>query len=162
YFHKRLFILQTNSDPIQGFPDIVMAQPRTIGKKTYLTFGLILSTPQFREDARAFVIANDPELKIPGRQIDLNNIRIDRWPIITLDVKVIEPLSGSVLGRWLSPPLEAAGSIIEVPVGFDNESLELFKRLASTGDIQFMFSYTFTNIRVQFAVSISKTTRQIN
>jgi hypothetical protein len=105
YFHRPLFILKTNSHPIAGYPPIVLGTPRTIGEKAYIQFGLILNTPQFQEDARGFVIENDPELKQPGSRVSLNDIRVDGWPIMTLIIKLVEPLSNAVIGEWISPSL---------------------------------------------------------
>ncbi len=67
YFHKPLFILETTANPFSGYPNIVVVKPRDIGSKTYLTFQIILTTPLFQEQARAFVIAKDPDLKVPGK-----------------------------------------------------------------------------------------------
>jgi hypothetical protein len=66
YFHKPLFILKTVPTPFNGYPNIVVQQPRVMGNKTYLTFGIILTTPQFQEDAKAFVILHDPDSKFPA------------------------------------------------------------------------------------------------
>jgi hypothetical protein len=52
--------------PFNGYPNIVVQQPRVMGNKTYLTFGIILTTPQFQEDAKAFVILHDPDSKFPA------------------------------------------------------------------------------------------------
>jgi hypothetical protein len=140
----------------------VLANPRVIGDKTYLTFGVILTSRQFQEDARAFVIQNDPELRIPGGNVDVNAIRVDGWPIITLTVKVIEPVTNEILGTWISAPLQAAGPTISIPIGFDAQSLKLFQELSPSGDIQFAFSYTFQNVRQQYAASLTQASREIN
>jgi hypothetical protein len=162
YFHKPLFILKSRSQSIADYPPIVLDPPRQIGDKTFVNFGLILTTAQFQEDARAFVIANDPELKQPGSSVDFNGIRVDAWPIITLRVRLVEPLTGSVLGEWLSPSLEAASQSIAFPIGMTADSLAIFKRYAASGDLQFTFAYTFRNVRQQYAAALSTAAREIN
>lgn len=162
YFHMPLFILQTSAKPVDDLPKIVVKQPSVIGDKTYLTFGLILTTPQFQEDARAFVIAHDPDLHVPGSRVDLNAIQVDGWPIITLRVKVVERFSNVVLGSWLSPPLGAAPPTLELPIGFDSPSLDRFKALAPKGEIEFRFSYTFKNVGVLYATAITSASQDVS
>ena len=162
YFHRPLFILKTNPHPLAGYPPIVVSPPRQIGEKTFITFGLILTTPQFQEDARGYVIANDPELKQPGSHVSFNDIRVDGWPITTLTIKLVEPLTGTVLGEWISPSLEAASPSVLFPIGMSAASLDLFKQYAASGDLVFAFSYTFHNVRQQYAASWSTAAREVN
>lgn len=162
YYHRPLFILKTNPKPIEGFPSIVLDAPRKSEGKTFITIGLITTTKYFQELARAFVIKNDDELKQPGVQASLNQIKVHSWPIKTLIVKLVDPFSDEMLGEWMSQPLTAAPPTIRVPIGLSDQNLERFMKYAHDGTLEFRFSYIWKNKRQDYAVAISAASREIN
>ena len=162
YFHKPLFILNVGPVRSDGLSNIVVGPVKRIGSKNFLNIDIIMTDAKFREYARAFVIQNDPELQSRGSDIDLNQISVDGWPIITLNAQMVEPLSHRILSEWTSPSLEAAGGVIRIPFGVDDEALDLFRELATAGDIEFDFSYTFRNVRQQYAVSLANASKKLS
>jgi hypothetical protein len=75
---------------------------------------------------------------------------------------LIEPLTDNVLGQWTSPSLEAAGPTVTFPIGMTPAALEQFKQLSGAGDLLFAFSYTFHNVRQQYAAAISTAAREVS
>jgi hypothetical protein len=67
---------------------------------------------------------------------------VDGWPIVTLNVKVVDGFSETdVLGSWLSHDLEAAPSTIGVQLGFDQPALSSFKTLHRQVILNSCFQY---------------------
>jgi hypothetical protein len=167
YFHQPLLTLDERDTAapyplVSGLPaPTTVHRVHTRGDRTYLEFIVRLSSDAARQAAASIVKQSDDERKTVGNKWDPDNLVLHRWPITRLSLKIIDRPSKSVLATWTSERLDENGDTIAAPIGFDSVNLDLFLKYLKSDNLDFIYSYSFKNLKSDYLVSFTSAAGQI-
>lgn len=152
YFHRPLFAFVPNPDTQNTDHSILWDKVEEEGHM-YVKLKLVLSTPEFRELARAAVIEDDPSIFADKQGIKERDIDVRPWPLKLLRLSAKNGLTGRTYGESLPESLRTAGDQIDVNLKIPTDKYDDFLNKLQNNRIKFSPSYTFSNSIVAFAQS---------
>lgn len=163
YFHRPIFAFIQN--PLASDSNIdhpLIYDKVEMDNNVYINLRLILSTPEFRELARAAVIEEDPTVYQINSTVQEREIDVRPWPLKLLRLEVYHRLTGASYGVSIPKSLRTSGDTIDVVFKFPVEKYDLFLDNLKNDQIEFSPSYTFNNAIVAFAQSATKISGEVS
>ncbi len=159
YFHRPVWQLLESQTALVGYPKVVFsADPLSDNEgKIVLEFAALLSSPEIREKSTFAVTSSKIEAEYINRNNGtLDNVEVRRWPITHAIVECVVRNSGKILSTHETNALNNLTDVLDFYLSFSPDLFETFKYEASRGNIDFIFTYSYTG-RKTFEGTVSVT-----
>lgn len=143
YFHRPILAFEERNDSIDDLPKIIM-ETRTDENKTYYQFKVHLSSDKFKELCKEKIKEKDTRW-LSEHTISPDKIEVWNWPIEGLHVKAINRFNKKVYSQETCD-IAGVGDFYSFVLPVDNLNIAEFMNALKKNDIDFKFSFSFTNI----------------
>ena len=131
-----------------GLPPVIDRLRRNLDGSVDLRFRVLVTSPAFEKKCRDAVVAQEGP-SLGGRKLTQDDITVERWPLLHCVVNVRDALNKEVLGVTQTDTLSATGDDFTITFRFSADEFLRVLDLIRSGDLDFVYSYTYANTQVQ-------------